>query len=193
MNSSLRNASVIGFFSTPSPSLAEHNPSAYSAAVAALPAGSGCCSQCGNGIVHHVVIRDEAGTVRFIGTDCAKKIGGEVETAVRVRKTSEELAAIAARDAARDAAWRESEARRLEAEAANREKFADILAVLESKGSEFHSSLAAQLIAYGRLSWRQAEYAAKATSETGRRNKRNAAAWDEIIERVQGDTSSPAA
>lgn len=186
MNSSLRNASVIGFFSIPSPSLAEHNPSAYNTAVAALPAGAGCCSQCGMGIIHHIVIRDEAGAVRFIGTDCAKKIGGEVEAAVRVRKTSEELAAIAARDAARDAAWRESEARRLEAEAANREKFADLIAILEAKGSEFHSSLAAQLISRGRLSWKQAPYVAKATSETGRRNKKNAAAWDEIESRVQG-------
>lgn len=185
MSSSLRNATVIGFFSIPSPSLAEHNPSAYNAAIAGLPAGAGCCSQCGMGIIHHVVIREESGLVRLVGTDCAMKIGVDGE-AVRLRITSEERAARDAKHEARMAAWNEAKAKEEAAMAANKEKFGDLIAILESKQTEFHSSLASQLIHSGRLSWRQAEFVAKATSETGRRNKRNAQAWDEIIARVQG-------
>ena len=45
-----------------------------------------------------------------------------------------------------------------------------------------HASLAAQL-SRGPLSSRQAEYVAKATSSTGRRNKRNADAFDAVFER----------
>jgi hypothetical protein len=37
----LTNARVIGFFSLPSPSLAERNPSAYNAAMHDIPAGAG--------------------------------------------------------------------------------------------------------------------------------------------------------
>ena len=184
--SSLQNARIIGFFSIPSASLAEHNPSAYTAAMAALPAGAGCCSQCGMGLVHHIVIKD-GDTVRFIGQDCAKRVGVDPE-AIRLRLTSEERAARdaarAARYAAIDAAIAEREAKEQETRAIRREKFADILSILRASGSEFHTSLADQLEVRP-LSWKQAGYAVKATSETGRRNKKNAAAWDEIYERVQ--------
>jgi len=73
---SLKNTKIVGFFSLPSQSLAEHNPSAYNNAMAAAPAGAGACSECGTGILHHVVITDLDGSNRrFIGSDCALKVG----------------------------------------------------------------------------------------------------------------------
>lgn len=99
--SSLKSARVIGFFSLPSPSLAEANPSAYASAMADAPRGAGSCSHCGMGILHHVVIRDGDGVVRFIGSDCAMKVGEEsVRRSVRERLTTEQ---IEARDAKRQA------------------------------------------------------------------------------------------
>lgn len=180
---SIRNAQVIGFFSIPSPHLAEHNPEAYNNLVRALPAGAGCCSQCGMGIMHHIIIRDEDGQKRFIGSDCAKKIGVD-EEAIRYRMTTEE---IAARDAKRQA-WKDEYKALKDAEdamiAERTERFSDVVAILMAKGTEFHKSLAEQVVRYP-LSWKQASYVAKATSATGRRNKANAAAWDEIEARVQ--------
>jgi hypothetical protein len=90
MKHKLANATVIGFFSLPSPSLAEHNPSAYYNAMANSPSGAGTCSHCGTGIVHHVVIRDESGKTRFIGTQCAEKVGIDPE-AIRLRKSREQI------------------------------------------------------------------------------------------------------
>jgi len=55
--------------------MAEANPVAYCAAVASAPAGAGTCSHCGTGILHHVVIEDANGDRRFIGSDCATKVG----------------------------------------------------------------------------------------------------------------------
>lgn len=181
----LANAHVIGFFSLPSPMMAEHNPSAYCAAMAAAPAGSGACSHCGNGILHHVVIRDEDGTTRFIGSDCALKVGVSRES-VRYRMTSDQ---IAARDAKRSAE-REEWQRKQQAEedaraarlAARREKVGDLVDMLRAYGGDFYGSLADQL-EIRPLSWRQGEYVAKATSATGRRNKKNAAAFDAVWER----------
>lgn len=180
---SIRNAQVIGFFSIPSPHLAEHNPEAYNNLVRALPAGAGCCSQCGMGIMHHIVIRDEDGQQRFVGSDCAEKIGVDADS-IRYRKTTEE---IEARNAKRQA-WNDKQKALEDAEAAKiaerTERFADIVAMLMAKGTEFHKSFAEQLVRYP-LSWRQAHYVAKAISATGRRNKANAAAWDDIEARVQ--------
>lgn len=180
----LSNAHVVGFFSIPSPDLAEHNPSAYTAAMANLPAGAGTCSHCGTGILHHVIIRDDAGT-RFIGTTCAEKVGVSPEC-VRYKMTSEQLAERAAARLAAREEWqlkrqdeRDAAAARL---AARREKVGDLVDMLRNLGGEFYTSLANQLETRP-LSWRQAEYVAKATSATGRRNKRNAAAFDAVWER----------
>ena len=180
---SIRNAQVIGFFSIPSASLAEHNPAAYNNLVSALPEGCGSCSQCGMGITHHVVILDEEGRKRFVGSDCAEKIGVDADS-IRYRKTTEE---IAARDAKRQA-WNDKQKALEDAQAAKiaerTERFADIVAMLMAKGTEFHKSFAEQLVRYP-LSSCQAYYVAKATSATGRRNKANAAVWDDIEARVQ--------
>lgn len=180
---SLKAAQIIGFFSLPSPSLAEHNPSAYNNMMASAPEGAGTCSQCGMGILHHVVIRDEGGVTRFIGTDCAVKVGCS-PAQLRERLTDEQRDA---RDARRSAAcdeWQRKEQERAEAEsvrlAVRREKVGDLVDMLRGIGGEFYGSLANQL-ERGTLSWRQAQYVAKATSETGRRNKRNAASWDSVL------------
>ena len=183
MNTPLRTARIVGFFSIPSPSLAEHNPSAYNNLVSNLPAGCGTCSQCGMGIMHHIVIVDEKGVRRFVGSDCAEKIGVDKD-AIKYRLTDEEVAARNARRDARNAEFSAAVAAREAVEAERRERFADVLALLAAQESDFHSSLASQLV-QGPLSWRQAGFVAKATSETRRRNKRNAASWDEIEARVQ--------
>jgi uncharacterized protein (DUF3820 family) len=90
MKNALANAQVIGFFSMPSPTLAEHNPTAYYMAMADMPSGAGSCSHCGTGIMHHVIIRDETGKTRFIGTQCAEKVGIDPE-ALRLRKSREQI------------------------------------------------------------------------------------------------------
>lgn len=191
---SIRTAAITGFFSLPSPSLAEHNPSAYNNMMASAPAGAGTCSQCGMGILHHVVIRDEAGETRFIGTDCALKVGCKPDQ-IRERLTDEQRVA---RDARREAAiseWQRNEQARKEAEsirlAARREKVGDLVDMLRGIGGDFYGSLASQLEC-GPLSWRQANYVAKATSETGRRNKRNADSWDSILEDCTAEEAPPA-
>lgn len=179
--SDLAAASVVGFFSLPSADIAEHNPAAYQAAMADLPAGAGTCSHCGNGIRHHVVIRDASGTERFIGTECALRVGVSAD-AVRYRMTSAQLAERAARDSERDAKRRAEADARAAALAARQDRVGDIIALLRSLGGEFYTSLAEQL-SVAPLTYRQATFVAKATSDTGRRNKRNADAYDSIIAR----------
>lgn len=181
----LTNATVIGFFSLPSPSLAEANPVAYSAAMSEIPQGAGSCAHCGTGILHHVVIRVD-GETAFIGTTCAEKVGSErIQRCVRERLTDEQ---IAARDAERErkAAERKAAndaiiARVTAARAARAELFADILPVLKAQGTDFHASLAAQLVD-GPLSDRQAVYVCKAMF--GRYSRRTSEQWDAVYERV---------
>lgn len=184
----LKFARVVGFFSMPSPSLAEQNPTAYSNAIAALPhhLNPGTCSQCGMGIVHHVVIVDGAGKTRCVGHDCAEKVGCDPEQ-LRNNLTDEQREARAAkREAFRKEIAEASE--KLEAQRlARRAKFADIIAVLEAEGSEFHSSLALQL-SEGSLSDRQAEYVCKSVVRAAfgspRLSKRSEPLWEATYSRV---------
>jgi len=87
----LNKSKVIGFFSLPHASVAEHNPTGYSLAWQNAPAGAGSCANCGMGILHHVVIRTEDGKTAFIGTDCAERIGGEVAVQARRKLTAEQI------------------------------------------------------------------------------------------------------
>jgi uncharacterized protein (DUF3820 family) len=89
--SKLSNAKVVGFFSMPPLSMAEANPEAYCKALAALPDGCGSCSHCGMAIIYHVVIVDDAGKRRFIGTTCAEKVGLNSDQ-IRNRMTDDEVA-----------------------------------------------------------------------------------------------------
>jgi len=110
----LKKASVIGFFSLPSPSVAEHNPTGYTLAMQSAPKGSGSCAQCGMGIIHHVVIRTEDGKTAFIGSDCAIKIGGDVAEQTKSRLTADQLAdRKAKKDAQIKAYWAEEETNKL--------------------------------------------------------------------------------
>jgi hypothetical protein len=181
----LERATIVGFFSIPSPALAEHNPAAYTAAIAGLPDGAGSCSHCGLGILHHVVIRDEDGKQRFIGTTCAEKVGvPKVREAVRYRMTSEQLAARDAERESKREAWQIEQQKRQDEKAAllakRRETVGHLVDMLRNFGGDFYLSLAEQL-EFRPLSFRQAEYVAKATSATGRRNKRNAESFDAVI------------
>lgn len=186
----LANAIVVGFFSLPSPSLAEHNPSAYNAAMAGCPKGAGSCQHCGTGILHHVVIRIGADQY-FIGRDCANRVGSPmVRRCVREGLTAEQIAKRETEAQASQAAWRIAEDKRQsERESALRVRFEslrDIIEPLEARGTEFHTSLASQLRS-GSLSPRQAEYAVKGV--LGRYSKRVAEQWDSIYERCTANAS----
>lgn len=188
MQKSLSAAKIVGFFSIPHPSLCEHNPAAYSAAMAEAPKGAGSCSHCGTGILHHVIITDGSGVTRFIGTDCAKKIGLDKEQ-IRRKVTDEEKAARDARRASMREEWEKNEEQRKQAEqdrlAERMEMVGDLVSMLRRAAgysNDFYRSLANQL-EQGPLSPRQAYYVAKLTSSTGRRNKQNANAWDAVIDR----------
>lgn len=179
----LQDAQVIGFFSLPSPSLAEQNPSAYNAQMAEAPVGAGSCSHCGTGILHHVVIRFANGARAFIGTSCADKVGSErVRRCVRDRMTDEQLAAREAKAAERKATNDALVASVAAERAARYELFKDIIDPLRAQETDFHSSLAEQLLD-GPLSWRQAEYAAKAV--VGRRTKKTERQWESVYDRCQ--------
>jgi hypothetical protein len=135
--------------------------------------------------MHHVVIQDEDGKIRYIGSECALKVGISSES-VRYRMTSEQ---IAERDAKRELQRQEwqlkhqaEEDAKLAHLAARREKVGDLVDMLRAFGGEFYGSLADQLERRP-LSWRQGEYVAKATSATGRRNKKNAEAFDAVWDR----------
>lgn len=181
----LTNATVTGYFSIPSASLAEVNPTAYTLAMASAPAGSGTCANCGMGIRHHVVIRLEDGQEVFIGCDCASRVGEElIARAVKLRKTTEQLAVLESVREANMAEIARRDALEQTRIAERREKFSDVLACLN--GSDFHRSLAAQIVCRA-LSERQALFAVKACFVTGRRNKSNAAQWDAMIDSLTAE------
>jgi len=175
----LSHAEIVGYFDLPGIWLASHNPAAYALAMQEAPAGAGTCAHCGAGIRHHVIVVDADGVRRFIGCKCAERVGIDAE-AVRERLTTEQMKA----HRERRARWQAAEvAREVEREAARVRRLAvvgDIVELLYREHSEFHASLAAQL-AVRPLSERQAHFVAKLTSATGRRNKKNAEAWDALL------------
>lgn len=189
---SLKSAKIAGFFSLPSQSIAEHNPSAYAMAMREAPPNSGSCSHCGTGIRHHVVIEDETGNRRFIGLDCAQKIGaGSDPRQIAYRMTDEQFNEWQSRRQAiqdeRAARIAENERELQRMQDIRWQLIGDIVSLLRSLGGEFYNSLADQLRVRP-LSDRQAHCVAKATSETGRRNKKNADSWDDLIWRCTADT-----
>jgi hypothetical protein len=146
------------------------------------------------GIIHNVICKTPEGAEVCIGTQCAERIGADPR-AVRAGITSEERERRDARQEALAAEHRAEVAEREARVAGRREKFADILAGLADRAvadrdtynpnrETFAESLANQLVERP-LSPRQAFFVAKMLSDTGRRNKKNAATWDEIENRVQ--------
>ena len=204
MENPLKNVKIIGYFSMPSPTLAELNPDAYNNMMKNMPAGAGICSHCGTGILHHVVIRDENGVKRFIGMQCAEKTGLD-KTQVKYRITDEEKSdRIAKQKAIRETELKEYQEQlefRNRLREARYDHCGDILdllkevsgiAKIEAREKEtntphcliggFYADLYYQL-RNGNLSAKQAYFVAKATSASGRRNKKNAKAWDDVVER----------
>jgi len=185
----LSNAEILGYFSMPTPSLAQHNPAAYERAGASMPKHAGTCSHCGIGIRHHVVIRDAMGRVRFIGTTCAIQVGCDADQ-VRARQTDAERAAIATTreqvqaQRRREQLWYVEQA--LIRQRIHWEQVGDLVMMLRQSGGEFYRSLADQL-QHGSLSHKQAQHVARATSATGRRNRFNAEAWDDVVARCTED------
>src|SRR5688572_27044861 len=63
----------------PGPTLAEKNPSAYNAALQALPrdlvGGCGTCANCGMAIMNVYVVADANGAKYGVGCDCVEKTG----------------------------------------------------------------------------------------------------------------------
>ncbi len=181
----LSKAEIIGYFSMPAPFLAQHNPAAYESAMASMPKRAGTCSHCGMGIRHHVVIRDAMGQVRFIGTTCASQVGCDADQ-VRARQTDAERAAIVAtrekvlKQLGREKIWYAVQA--LVRDRMHWEQVGDLVMMLRQAGGQFYCSLADQL-QHGSLSPKQAQHVARATSATGRRNRFNAAAWDDVVAR----------
>ena len=183
----LTTATVVGFFSLPSPSLAEHNPAAYNAAMADAPVGAGSCAHCGTGILHHVIIRLADDSRAFIGTSCAEKVGSErVRQCVRERMTEEQLAERERKAAVRRAENDALVARVAAERAARYEVMRDVIDPLRAQQTDFHASLADQLLD-GPLSDRQACYAVKAI--LGRETKKNADQWWALYERCTTDTA----
>lgn len=183
----LKDAKVIGFFSLPSAALADANPDGYNLAMKGAPEGAGSCAHCGNGILHHVVIRTSAGGTAFIGQDCAAKVGGpSIARCVREKLTDEQIAKRDAESQLRAAAAQAA----MEADKANEraraESLRDLIVPLwqmgESKADTFLGSLAHQL-ARGPLSRRQAFFACKALYGP-RQNKANRDIWEASEERM---------
>ena len=177
----LENARVIGFFSLPSPSLAETNPTAYNNAMLAAPKLAGTCAHCGTGIRHHVIVEIDSAR-HFIGSDCALRIGSPaVARCVKAHMTSEE---IAAKDAKAEQERAVYAARQAEYETKLNEraaKLADIIDPLEQSQNDFYRSLAAQL-KRGSLSEKQANYVCKAL--IGRLTKKTDQAWTIMFDRI---------
>lgn len=184
---SLNGAQVVGFFSLPSASLAEHNPDAYNNAMADAPQGAGTCWNCGMGIRHHVVVKTEDGQTHFIGSDCAQRIGDEsVRACVANRLTSTQLYERKAKHDASRAEFYAFEARSAEMIAQRTERFSDVLAALKLQGTSFHLSLAEQLVR-GSLSYKQSNYVLKAVF--GRENKRNSEAYCKLADDLREENS----
>lgn len=73
---------LVAVISTPSRTLAAHNPDAYNNALRQCHADSlpykvvlHQCSHCGQGLTHNAVIRDSRGHHFVVGLDCAAKVG----------------------------------------------------------------------------------------------------------------------
>ena len=179
----LQTARVVGYFSLPSPQLAEVNPTAYNLAMASAPAGAGSCAHCSTGILHHVVVEGAEGEQAFIGTTCALKVGSErIQRCVRERITDQELLSREAKQAAGLVAYHARVQAENERLAARWLLVADQVLALRAVGSEFHRSLADQF-ASGPLSGKQARYAV--TGLGIRYSKKTAELYWDLIEHFQ--------
>ena len=65
----------VGRYSIPSPTLAEHNPTAYNNALAEMPTGFNCgaCAYCGTPIMNNFLIKSSDGRCFSVGCECVSK------------------------------------------------------------------------------------------------------------------------
>jgi hypothetical protein len=94
-----------GVVEIPSPSLAEANPSAYNAALAALPPGIGCgtCAFCGHPLRYNYIIESADGHRFVVGSECVNKTGDA--GLVNMVKREKRRAAREKKEAARRVKW----------------------------------------------------------------------------------------
>jgi hypothetical protein len=201
----------VGACSIPSNWLAGENPSAYNAALSALPrhlkGGLGTCCHCGMAIMNVFIVRNADGDEYGVGCDCIEKVGDTVvTTAMRMAKNKMEREKRAAkRDARHQRAAAAAKAER-EAYAASPEGIAAAAAKAAEEKAEaerraaiqaetmplgerlkdgrggFCDSVAFDLIGGQRLRGRAAEIAADILAkQCGRRNSK---AYAEELDRV---------
>lgn len=81
---------LVGMYSIPSPSLGEHNPAAYQAALQAMPrdVSVGSCDYCGTPLTHNFIIRSHDGKKSVVGCDCVDKVGDAgLRNAIKLQKS----------------------------------------------------------------------------------------------------------
>jgi hypothetical protein len=68
---------VVGLFSFPSKSLAEHNPNAYNNHMQSIPKDVVCgsCAFCHTALTHNYIVQSADGKKFVVGSDCVKKTG----------------------------------------------------------------------------------------------------------------------
>lgn len=201
----------VGACTIPSNWLAGENPSAYNAAIAALPkhlkSGLGTCAHCGMAIMNVFIVRNAEGDEYGVGCDCIERVGdARVVTAMKAAKLTIDRAKRRAkadtarreREAARKAAQEAYEASpegiaakaaQEAAEAAERATRAAIQAVtgpmaerLRDGAGGFRDSVAETLAAGQFLSGRGAEIAAMILAK--QEGRTNSKAWIAEFERV---------
>lgn len=165
--------SYAGFWSFPSPDLAEKNHHAYQLAMADMPrdlvGGCGTCSHCGMAISNVHIVRSASGKRFGVGCDCVQKTGDKaLGDRAKVEQAKHERDLRRARQEARREKNRqqwlarvcndrgETNAQRLERESAERQaahearlraatRFEWLAAVLRESGGNWCQSVAADL------------------------------------------------
>lgn len=108
----------VGLWSAPSTAVAEHNPTAYSMAMAGKPkACTMSCAHCGTGIIHHCIIADADGKQYAVGTSCIRHLDqADLVSAVEAAQRKLDKQVRRAKQAAKLEARRQADMRELDAQ-----------------------------------------------------------------------------
>ena len=157
-----------------------------------LPTAEGTCHHCGMWIKYCVIVRDpDTRKEVTIGSKCAERVGLDPEL-IRNRMTYAERKERQAKREAWEAEKQAEHAKKMAPILEKRKVRAlEVAPIVEGLRREptndFLLSLADQLESRQELSGRQAEYVCKAFTVTGRRNKKNAAEWDDRFLLITGE------